>query len=157
MALKFHIEYVSRLISGKKVCLDGPDLTEEDKTRILEQFEEDFKKGYSEIEGFVVKLKEVLSPLKEVDDEFVNSIKDIEEPCFNPEVVEFIDKTVKVRLYIEESFSEPGSFASTYMPKTDVIDMMIGIELEQEYIDLLEKFYPESDLLSTQDIIESYL
>jgi hypothetical protein len=100
------------------------------------------------IQPFLDELTSRLHELEQVPDTFLESIKAMIDPETNNDVNQFVDKCVMLRLFCCKSLGYTIS-------KEEFISLMISIELEDRYINLLNKYFPSE--LSSRDIIQTFL
>lgn len=123
-------------------------LSEKQYEEALKKFDEQL--GNENPIEFFDGLKSKLDEFKDITDSFLESIKNLEDPEIDEDVRNFANKCMMFTIFIKNSFdvNEP-------VKKEDFISMMTSVDLEEEYIALLQKFYFSEG--STRDIIQTFL
>ena len=109
------------------------------------------------VRDFLTVLKKNLCGFDEYDDEELERMKALEEPDLDSKVQELVSKAHYLRDFIVFSY-----FYRTKHPVDDpfpswdeVKELLINVELEDEFVDVVERFYVPSSM--GNDIIEALL
>jgi hypothetical protein len=166
-----YAEFLKNVDKPLEVAVNRPDSAVEQNTQALspmtleelkEKRAQDHEtalaaKELDPVRDFLTVLKKNLGGFDEYDDAELERMKALEEPDLDSKVQELVSKAHYLRDFIVFSYYYRNKHpVDDPFPSWDEVkEMLISIELEDEYVDVVERFYVPSSM--GHDIIEALL
>lgn len=123
---------------------EGAEAPPFSKEELLEKrtasYQEERNKNFEDIRTFVAELKKKLDGFASYDEAFMDHLKDCDEPECEKSIHDMVCNIQDLRHFLTVNCFNPEDPTGI----ADVVSVCRDLELEDEYVDIVEKFYVDS-------------